>query len=124
MSAPQVLLIDDDEDMGFLLIAYAKKARFDIEQRLDAESGLARAAEAIPDVIVLDLGLPGMTGVEVLGQLKASADTQDIPVLVMTGNESPTLRQEALDAGAREVLIKPMTRDGFIAKIEAVLETT
>jgi signal transduction histidine kinase/CheY-like chemotaxis protein len=92
---PRLLLIDDDHDVHALLEAELARLGFTIESAFDGESGVATARATNPDVIILDLMMPGMSGFEVAGVLKETPETANIPIVVLTSKEiSPDDRRE------------------------------
>jgi len=121
MPNAKILLIEDDlvllQTMGHVL----KWNEFDVQLSGDGEEGLETALSWQPDLILLDLVLPGMDGFEVLAKLKASPATRDIPVVVITGyaGEQSARRAEAL--GAAAYLPKPMRAQELVRKVEAWL---
>jgi signal transduction histidine kinase/DNA-binding response OmpR family regulator len=84
---PKLLLIDDDAAVHALLEEELGQAGFDLRSALNGESGLVQAKENCPDVIILDLMMPGMSGFEVAGALKESPETANIPIVVLTSKE-------------------------------------
>jgi len=106
-TAPLILLVDDVEDN---LDVYAQFFAHNGWRTATASSGqdaLTQAAGLRPDVIVLDLGMPGMDGVEVARRLKADPVTRSTSVIVLTGHLLDNARRRALEAGADEFLTKP-----------------
>ena len=86
-----------------------------------AELGLALAEERRPDVIILDINLPGMDGLEAIGHLKRSDATKDIPVLALTANAMPGAVRRGLEAGFREYLTKPVNIQKLLAALRGAL---
>jgi CheY-like chemotaxis protein len=106
-TAPLILLVDDVEDN---LDVYGQFFAHNGWRTATASSGkeaLARAAGLRPDVIVLDLGMPGMDGVEVARRLKADPVTRTTRIIVLTGHVLDNARRRALEAGADEFCTKP-----------------
>ncbi len=116
MRTLRVLLVEDDEDHVFLIrraladlagVAVAVEVAADGEQALE---GLARArfeAGGLPQLVLLDLKMPRMSGLEVLGHLRADETTRDLPVVVLTSSEHREDREEALRLGATWFVCKP-----------------
>ncbi|WP_111656624.1 response regulator [Isoalcanivorax indicus] len=116
-----VLIIEDDGDFAKVLVDLA--ADYGLEGHVchDGESGLEYARHYRPSAIILDIGLPGMDGWEVMERLKADARTKDIPVHFLSGKDE---RKKALDLGAIDFLTKPVNKDqilGAFAKIETAI---
>ena len=85
------------------------------------EIGLALAEEQNPDVIILDINLPGMDGFALLRSVRQSLSTQSLPVIVLTGSANPRDELEVLETGADDFLLKPVEADRLEARVRAVL---
>lgn len=103
----RVLITDDAQDVHRLLGARLKQERLEFLNALDGPTGLQLARDEQPSLILLDLDMPGMDGFEVLRHLKASDDTHDIPVIVLSGLQSPADKVTAFDLGAVDYVTKP-----------------
>jgi len=112
-----VLVIDDTADNRDLYQAYLSAHGLDVITAADGPSGIQAARTAHPDVIVLDLGLPGVDGWEVARRLTADASTRDICLIAVTGHGTGEARQRALDAGVDEYLVKPCPPEDVLAAI-------
>ena len=102
-----VLAIDDDPKVLELMGTALRRLGYDVSQCLDGTTGYQRAVEHKPDVILLDLRMPNVDGIEVCRKLKQNSDTSLSPVVFLTGHGSRTARIEALDVGASDFLSKP-----------------
>lgn len=105
--AQRVLIIDDEWTIQLALKTRLVAHGFAVELAKDGPSGLAAAKREPPDVILLDLRMPEMDGLEVTQHLKATPETAEIPVIMLTANVQDTVRQQALNAGACDFLTKP-----------------
>jgi PAS domain S-box-containing protein len=114
----RVLVIDDDLAARDLLRLYLEDAGFAVTLAASAEDAFARLGDMRPDLITLDLTLPGMDGSGFLAAYSQSQQLQGIPVLVISGAESP---QSALALGAQAVLTKPIRRHEFLELVEHLL---
>lgn len=112
--ARRILVIDDDADGADTLSMLLRQAGHTVDTAYDGPSGLAIAASAHPDVIVLDIGLPGMTGYEVARQLRANRETADALLIALTGYSSSHDARRAKDAGFDFHLIKPVAVTGLL----------
>jgi CheY-like chemotaxis protein len=121
-SSARVLLVDDEPDQIEMYEYALESAGFDVVSALDGRMALARARELHPDVIVLDVRLPDITGWEVCRALKAGRSTADIPIVILTAAVSATLPREAEEAGCAAYLLKPCYPDELARAIRAVLE--
>ena len=113
------LLVIDDEVRFARALAVSLRARgYDVEIAETGEAGLAAAARAHPDVTVLDLGLPGMSGLEVLRQLR---EWSSAPVIVLSARHEQATKVQALDIGADDYVTKPFGMDELLARLRAAL---
>ena len=105
--AKRVLVVEDSQVIQRLIEVCLRPAGFDVDMRSDGPSGLAAAQETLPDLVILDVGLPGMDGWEVLSRLRADVRTRDITVLVLTAHAQEETREKADRDGADSFLTKP-----------------
>lgn len=121
MPKNSVLIVEDEEDIQTLLIYNLSKAGFVTAAVESGELGLQSALDKRPDVIVLDLMLPGMDGLSVCRELKSNDKTSDIPVIIASarGEESDIIT--GLDMGADDYITKPFSPKVLIARIKALL---
>lgn len=118
---PHILIADDDELLCELLRFKLEAAGFDLTIVADGEAALARATALSPDAIILDSMMPVVTGPEALRALKASADTAEIPVIMLTARKGEADIVDALRGGAADYLTKPFLPDELIARIKAIM---
>ncbi|MEM1072045.1 MAG: diguanylate cyclase [Planctomycetota bacterium] len=102
-----VLVIDDSNDVHRLLQARLKQEQLQLEAATDGAEGIERVIELMPSLVLLDLDMPTMDGFEVLRHLKESSVTHDIPVVVLSGLQSPADKVTAFDLGAVDYITKP-----------------
>jgi len=103
------ILIADDDRIQTLMISTRLKARgFNVVVAYDAIQAYTAAIRSLPDAIILDIQMPGGTGVSVLKHLKASAKTSQIPVIVLTGTLDPSEEPELRELGVAQFLYKPV----------------
>lgn len=103
--AVEILLIDDDPDLATMLRALLKGQDFQLKAVYSGEDGIKACKENAPDVVILDLLMPGMDGWEVCEQIRGFSD---VPILILSALGSPGSVARALDAGADDYLIKPV----------------
>ena len=113
-----VLIIEDDARIANWIKVYFERAGFCAEVAHDGESGLALARSLTPDLIVLDLTLPRLDGVELCRILRRESD---VPIIMLTAREAPPERIIGLDSGADDYIVKPFDPDEVIARAAAVL---
>jgi DNA-binding response OmpR family regulator len=120
---PRILLIEDDRFLRRAADAALRRHGFTVLTAVDGEEGLRLARAEKPDLVLLDLIMPGMQGFEVLKLLKADADTSSIPVIVLSNLGQDSDVQHALAAGAADYLIKAnLALDMLIARVKIVFE--
>jgi DNA-binding response OmpR family regulator len=119
---PKILLIEDTLEMQKLIQTNLSARSYEVIAASDGEQGLWLAHRRQPDLILLDIHLPGMTGWEVLRTLKSDIQTKSIPVIVMTASELPNDAQRAEELGAAWYFAKPFHLHEFIAVIGKILK--
>jgi CheY-like chemotaxis protein len=107
-SAKKILLVEDNNDVRELLALFMKRLGYEVFEAATGLEALDLAATVNPDLIMMDLRLPAMNGAETTARLKANPSTRDIPLLVITASGANIDRRRALDAGAAEILLKPI----------------
>ncbi|HEX2371830.1 MAG TPA: response regulator transcription factor [Solirubrobacterales bacterium] len=114
----RVLVIEDDAEIADVLRRFLRQEGHDVRTATDGGGALPAAAEFVPDLVILDLGLPGLDGVEVCRRLRAEGD---VPILILTARTELEDRVEGLDSGADDYLVKPFERQELLARIRALL---
>jgi signal transduction histidine kinase/CheY-like chemotaxis protein len=118
---PRLLVIDDDEALQTLLREELTPRGFDLDCAYSGEAGIRQAVETIPDVIILDLMMPGMSGFEVAGALRDDIRTRAIPVLVLTSKDLSAEDRRELQSSVRGFVQKGQSvRDHLIAEIQRI----
>lgn len=118
MPAAKVLLIDDEPSIHNILSAYLKAEGFEFRSAMDGPSGLAMARAFNPDIVVLDVMLPGMDGIELLANLRRDSN---VYVIMLTARSEETDKIVALSVGADDYLTKPFSPRELVARIKAAL---
>ena len=116
-----ILLVDDYPDALDVWGLYLRAAGFAVLTAADGPTALAVATERRPDLIVLDLELPGKSGIEVAATLRAQASTHDIPLIAATGYSHMKQIDLAHEAGFNAVVIKPCDPDALLREIRRLL---
>jgi two-component system KDP operon response regulator KdpE len=114
----RVLVVDDDRALLRALAINLRARHFDVETASDGATALRHAASAPPDVVVLDLGLPDIDGVEVVEGLRGWTS---VPIIVLSARDTQSAKVDALDAGADDYMTKPFGMDELLARIRAAL---
>ncbi|MDF2693569.1 MAG: response regulator [Labilithrix sp.] len=118
----RVLVVDDVEDNRDLYATYFEHLGFLAEQACDGEEALAKIAESIPDVVIMDLSMPRLDGWEATRMIKADPRTRQVVVVVVTGNTTSANLEAAHAAGADEVCAKPCIPRDLLAVVRRRLE--
>ncbi|MDT8286848.1 MAG: response regulator [Elusimicrobiales bacterium] len=120
---PAILIIDDDKDFSGLAAAYFSKQGYAVEQAEGGREGLDKAASAGPDIILLDIMMPDMNGVEVLRELSSDPDTSGVPVIVLTGKYIDPGMGDMFgqERNFRGIMAKPVDLGMLQRKIEDLL---
>lgn len=121
---PTILLIEDNEMNRDMLSRRLSRRGFKVLVAEDGESGLRMARSGEPHLILMDVNLPDVDGLEVTRRLKAALETRHIPIIVLTAHAMIDDRQRALHAGGDDYDIKPVEIDRLLAKIQGQLERT
>ena len=114
----RILVVEDEEGIADFLRRGLILSGYEVDVVYDGESALSRAREQMPDVVVLDLMLPGLDGVEVCRRLRAAGD---VPIIVLTARDAVSDKVAGLDAGADDYLTKPFPFDELLARVRAAL---
>jgi len=118
---PQVLVIEDSASVRRLIEVCLRVLPVDVASAEDGITGLDAARDTLPDVVVLDIGLPGMDGWEVLRHLRSAEDTSRIKVLVLTAHAQPEVAQQADEVGADDFMTKPFRPGELRERLEKLL---
>jgi len=113
----RILVVEDDQEIAEVLRRTLRQEGHEVRSAGDGEEALSAAAEFVPDLVILDLGLPKLDGVEVLRRLRAD---DDVPVLILTARTDLDDRVEGLDTGADDYLVKPFERQELLARMRAL----
>jgi two-component system phosphate regulon response regulator PhoB len=120
-SKADILIIEDEEDIRELVRYNLERERFKTQEAESGEEGLELALKKQPDLILLDLMLPGKDGLEICRQLKKNDKTQNIPVVMMTARGEESDIVTGLELGAEDYIVKPFSPKVLVARVKAVL---
>ncbi len=115
---PRVLVVEDDDAIAQVLQRSLRMEGYEVRIAGDGISALDLANAFLPDLVILDLGLPRLDGIEVARTLRS---VDDVPILVLTARDAVESRVEGLDAGADDYLVKPFERQELLARLRALL---
>jgi len=114
----RILVVEDDEAIADVLRRTLRQEGHEVRSSVDGVDALTAAEEFVPDVVILDLGLPGLDGVEVCRRLRAESD---VPILILTARGELGDRVVGLDSGADDYLVKPFERQELLARMRALM---
>ena len=118
---PLILYIEDNDDNAYMLSGRLEMAGFDVILAEDGETGVEMATTQAPDLVIMDLVLPGIDGLKATHQLRCHEGTRNIPVIALSSNASTEDRKMSLEAGCNDFDTKPVDFDRLIRKINACL---
>jgi two-component system, OmpR family, phosphate regulon response regulator PhoB len=116
-----ILVIEDEKDLADLIVFNLEKEGFRAEHAVDGVDGLRKAHESPPDLILLDLMLPGMNGTELCRRLKLSEELSRIPIIMVTARGEEIDRVVGFEVGADDYVMKPFSTRELLLRVKAVL---
>jgi DNA-binding response OmpR family regulator len=119
MRAARVLVVEDDEEIAQALQRSLRMEGYEVRSAPDGRAALEQRRAFAPDLVILDLGLPGVDGLTVARELREFGE--DVPILILTARDALESRVEGLDAGADDYLVKPFERQELLARMRALL---
>ena len=120
----RVLLVDADEDLARFVARDLEREGFEVEVLADGAAGLGRAVEDPPGLVLLDVDLPGLDGIEVVRRLRAGATTSAVPAILLTSRGLPAEKVLGLTAGADDYVVKPFDTLELVARVRTTLRRT
>lgn len=114
----RVLVVEDDAEIADVLRRTLRQEGHEVKTASDGEEALDAAASFVPDLVILDLGLPKLDGVEVLRRIRSD---NDVPILILTARSELDDRVDGLDTGADDYLVKPFEREELLARMRALM---
>lgn len=121
MSKAKMLLVEDDKVLADLLVWHFEREEFDVRSTADGEEALLLAQEDVPDIVILDWMIEGISGIEVCRRLRRSTATANVPIIMLTARGEELDRIRGLETGADDYLTKPFSPRELIARVGAVL---
>ena len=121
MSNKRILVVEDEQDIADLILFNLEREGYLVESVLSGEEGLSRAKATLPDLIVLDIMLPGLNGLDVCRALRSDQTTLSIPIILLTARDEEIDIVTGLEVGADDYITKPFSPKVLVARIRAVL---
>ena len=118
MNASRILVVDDDEDIRGLVRALLERAGHEVSEAPDGRAGLRELYAGSPDLVVLDVTMPGLDGWATLERIR---EVTDVPVLMLTARDTEVERVRGLKSGADDYVVKPFGRQELVARVEVLL---
>ena len=121
MARARMLLVEDDAALAELLVWHFKREDFEIAHTPDGEEALLLAREKVPDIVLLDWMVEGLSGIEVCRRLRRAPETQNVPIIMLTARGEEEDRVRGLETGADDYVTKPFSPRELVARVGAVL---
>ncbi len=118
----KILIAEDERDIRDLVGFSLRFGGFDVVQAANGQEAVERALVELPDLILMDVRMPKMTGYEACRQLKSMPNMRDIPVVFLSAKGQETEIQQGIDVGAEEYILKPFAPDELARQVQAVLD--
>jgi type IV pilus assembly protein PilB len=116
----RVLITDDDPTTRMLVKLLLERERFDVIEAATGEDGIERAVRDSPDVVLMDLNMPGIDGFEAIRRLRRQVACATLPIIVLTAEEGTEVQRRVLDLGADDYIVKPFQPEDLVARVQAV----
>ncbi len=113
----KILIVDDTTELLFFLDYIFQRNDFEVVTAANGKDAIRIAKETHPDVLLVDVMMPGIDGLEVCRQLRQDPDMRDVPILLYSAAVGEEIRQKAVDAGANEFLGKTMNHEELVTKV-------
>jgi len=118
---PSILIVEDEEALTLLLRYNLEAAGYDVESVARGDEADLRLREAIPDVVILDWMLPGVSGIELCRRLRSRPETRQLPIVMLTARGEESERVRGLSTGADDYVVKPFSVPELLARVAALL---
>jgi len=121
MIAPKIMVVEDEEPLGVLLRYNLEAEGYQVEIVTRGDEAEIRLQESVPDLLVLDWMVPAISGIELCRRLRMRAETERLPIIMLTARGEESDRVRGLSTGADDYLVKPFSTPEFMARIRALL---
>ncbi|MBU3888177.1 MULTISPECIES: phosphate regulon transcriptional regulator PhoB [Methylosinus] len=119
--APRILVVEDEAALALLLAYNLESEGFQVEHVERGDEAEIRLAESVPDLVILDWMLPGVSGLEICRRLRARDDTRTMPIIMLTARGDENERVRGLSVGADDYVVKPFSTPELMARVHALL---
>ncbi len=123
-SHPQILIVDDEIDLVRLVRYNLEKEGFDVLSAYDGKTTFSLMQDHNPDLVILDLMLPDMSGIKICQTIKQDPQTKSIPIIMLTARSSETDRVSGFESGADDYVVKPFSPKELVLRVKAMLSRT
>jgi len=120
---PRILIVDDSASHNHASAQILRKQGFEVLKAKDAEQGFSLASEHRPDLILMDVVMPGINGFEAIRLLKSNTLTKSIPIILVSSKQGTTDKQWGLRQGANAYLVKPVQEKALLEAVQATLKS-
>ena len=117
----KILYVEDNEDNIFMLKMRLERKGYEVVVAMDGQDGVEKACSILPDIILMDVGLPVLDGYEATRQIKSGEETKNIPLIMLTAHALTSDEEKAMAAGADAYAAKPVNFKALIEQIEELL---
>ncbi|HSP31460.1 MAG TPA: response regulator [Halomonas sp.] len=117
----KVLVVDDEPNIVLSLEFLMEQAGFEVVTAEDGEQALARVSDTQPDLLLLDISLPGISGFDVLERLRGEEATAQLPIIMLTAHGRDVEREKGMALGADDYITKPFSTQALVEKVKALL---
>ncbi|MFN8036578.1 MAG: response regulator [Acidimicrobiia bacterium] len=119
-----MLIVEDDADIRELVAFKLRQVGYDVRTAGNGEEGLQLAVDTPPDVVILDLMMPKLSGLEVCRELRSNDDTATIPIIMLTAKAQEADVERGFELGATDYVIKPFSPRELVSRVQAALGRT
>ena len=117
----KILIAEDEKDIRELIVFSLQFAGFEVVPAVDGQDAVEKASEVMPDLIMMDVRMPRMTGYEACAKMKTIDSIKDIPVVILSAKGQESEIQTGLNAGAYEYILKPFAPDELIQRVKDIV---
>ncbi len=116
-----VLIVDDDKDLRDLVTLKLRRCGFDVRQATNADDALRAVAEEVPDLVLLDIMMPGVSGLDLLERWRAEPVTAHLPVVMLSAKAQDSEVARGFELGADDYVVKPFRNDDLVERVSEII---